>query len=166
MQKISVEKITLNIGTGKDQNLLKKGVQLLTEITGIPPVQTLAKKRIAAWGLRPGLPIGCKLTLRGQKAEEMLPRLIKAKDNSLNPSQFDGAGNISFGIPEYIEIEGAKYNPDIGIIGLEVCVTLQRPGYRVKKRKLKQAKIGKKHLIKKDEAMSFMKEKYHVKVGE
>ncbi|MBD3354653.1 50S ribosomal protein L5 [Candidatus Woesearchaeota archaeon] len=166
MRKIRIEKITLNIGTGKDQNKLKKGMKLLKIITGIKPVQTTAKKRIPGWGIRPGLPIGCKLTLRKKKAEEILPKLLEARDNVLSPKQFNAAGNLAFGVPEYINIPGIKYDPDIGIIGLEVCVTLERPGFRIKRRKVKTKKIPKKHNITKDEAIDFMSKKFNIKIGE
>ena len=96
MQVPRIEKITLNVGAGKDQNRLEKGVTVLKMITGINPVKTITNQRIPTWGLRPGLPIGCKLTLRKAKAIEILKRLLTAKENLLRESQFDDAGNISF----------------------------------------------------------------------
>jgi large subunit ribosomal protein L5 len=166
MKKIKVEKITLNIGAGKDEPKLKKGIKLITELTGKAPVQTISKKRIPNWGLREGLPIGCKLTLRGEEAEKLLKRLLKSKENTLKETQFDNMGNLAFGIPEYIDIPGAKYNPEIGIMGLEATVTLTRPGYRVKIRRIKAKKVGKHHIITKQEAINFMKEEYELKIGE
>lgn len=166
MKKIKVEKITLNIGAGKDEPKLKKGIKLITELTGKAPVQTISKKRIPNWGLREGLPIGCKLTLRGEEAEKLLKRLLKARENTLKETQFDNMGNLAFGIPEYIDIPGAKYNPEIGIMGLEATVTLTRPGYRVKTRRTKPKKVGKHHIITKQEAIDFMKEEYELKIGE
>ncbi len=165
MKRISVEKLTLNIGAGKDTTLLNKGVKLLEQLTGIPPIKTVTQKRIPAWGLRPGLPIGCKITLRGKKAEELIPRLLVAKEGMLESRNYDNAGNISFGIPEYIDIEGAKYEPEIGIIGLQVCITLTRPGYRVKNRRIRPSPINKKHVIAKDEAITFMAERFATKLG-
>lgn len=166
MRQIRVEKVTLNIGAGKDPQLLEKGMKLLEQITGIPPVKTITNKRIPGWGLRPGLPIGCKITLRGKEAQAIMPRLLAAKDKTLSPRNFDSSGNISFGIPEYIDIEGAEYDPTIGIIGLQACMTLTRPGYRVKRRRYKPAKIGGKHQIKQEDAIRFMKENYKIKVEE
>ena len=75
MQEIRIEKITLNIGAGKDQLKLEKGIKLLKNITGIEPVKTTTSKRIPEWGIRPGLPIGCKITLRKKEAEKLLKRL-------------------------------------------------------------------------------------------
>jgi large subunit ribosomal protein L5 len=166
MRRIKVEKVTLNIGAGKDTNLLNKGVKLLQDLTGIPPVKTVTSKRIPAWGLRPGLPIGVKITLRGKDAEAFIPRLLNAKDFKLEERNYDGVGNISFGIPEYIDIEGAKYNPEIGIIGLQACITLTRPGYRIKRRRIRPGHMDKRHIITKQEAIEFMAGSFKTKLDE
>lgn len=166
MQLPRIEKLTLNIGAGKDQTKLEKGIVLIKAITGIDPIKTVTKKRIPEWGLRPGLPIGCKLTLRKAAAIDVLKRLLQAKEFKLKDSQFDEAGNISFGITEYIDIPGVAYDPKIGIMGLQVCVSLEKPGYRIKRRKLAQKKISKKHLVTKQEAIIFMQKEYNVRVGE
>ena len=149
MKKIKIEKVTLNIGAGKDQTRLEKGIVLLRAITNATPIKTITSKRIQEWGLRPGLPIGCKLTLRKASAIKILPRLLEAVENKLMERQFDQNGNIAFGIHEYIEIPGVKYDPKIGIMGLEGCVTLERPGFRIKRRKLMQRKIPPRHRISK-----------------
>lgn len=166
-KNLKIEKVTLNIGAGKDQTVLEKGLKLLSSIVPeLKPVKTVTQKRIPDWGLRPGLPIGCKVTLRKKLARDMLVRLLKAKANTLKESQFDNNGNVAFGIHEYIDIPGVKYIPEIGIMGLEVCVTLERNGYRVKRRRLKNAKISSKHRITKEEAIAFMKKEFDVKVSE
>lgn len=164
MRNIRVEKVTLNIGAGKDQTKLEKGMILLNSIADATPIKTTTNKRIQEWGLRPGLPIGCKLTLRKGKIIRMLPRLLEAVDNRLMERQFDNNGNIAFGIHEYIEIPGVKYDPKIGVIGLEVCITLERPGYRIKKRRLLQRRIPIRHRISKQEAIDFMAKSFNTKV--
>lgn len=166
MREIRIEKLTLNIGAGKDQNVLEKGVKLLKNLTGMVPVKTVTQKRIAAWGLRPGLPIGCMVTLRRNKAADMLSRTLDAKDYQLKKEQFDDQGNLSFGVPEYIDIKNAKYDPEIGMIGLQVSVTLERPGFRIKRRRLQQRKIPLKHRITKEEAIEFVKARFNVKFEE
>ncbi len=166
MRDIKIEKVTLNIGAGKDQARLDKGLALLNSIGNGTPIKTVTNKRIQEWGLRPGLPIGCKLTLRKDRAIRLLPRLLEAVDNKLASQQFDSNGNIAFGIPEYIEIPGIKYDPKIGIMGLQVCITLERPGFRIKKRKIMPRKIPVKHRISKQEAMEFMLKNFKVEVGE
>ena len=164
MREVKIEKITLNIGAGKDQAKLEKGILLLKSIASITPIKTYTSKRIPEWGLRPGLPIGCKLTIRKIAAEELLKRLLDAKENKLKKSQFDKEGNMSFGIHEYIDIAGVKYDPQIGIMGLEVCVTLERPGFRIKRRSFKIRKIPSKHKITKEEAIEFIKKKFNVEI--
>ena len=166
MKEIKIEKITLNIGAGKDQAKLEKSIKLINNITGKTPIKTFTKKRIQEWGLRPGLPIGCKLTLRKSPAMEMLKRLLESKENILNANNFDNEGNISFGINEYIDIPGVKYDPAVGMMGLQVCITLKRNGFRVKRRALKRAVIPMKHRIKKEDAVDFMKNSFNLKLGE
>ncbi len=157
MKNVRIEKITLNVGAGKNEELLKKGLKLLSKVTSNKPVETRTKKRIPGWGLRPGLAIGCKVTVR-KDCEQLLKRLVAAKDNTLEQSNFDNQGNFSFGIPEYIDIEGLEYDPELRIMGLEAAVTLTRPGFRVKNRKIKAASIGKHHQISREEAISFVKQ--------
>ncbi|MBI2662510.1 50S ribosomal protein L5 [Candidatus Woesearchaeota archaeon] len=157
MREIKIAKVTLNVGAGKSEDLMKRGLKLLGILAlGCTPVKTTTKRRIPGWGLRPGLAIGCKVTVR-KDAEKLLKRLLAAKENKLKVSNFDNSGNLSFGIPEYIDIEGVKYDPELKIMGLEVAVTLERFGYRVKKRRIKQTSIGKKQQITKQEAMAFIK---------
>ena len=161
-RQIKVEKITLNIGAGKSTDKLEKGLKLLEILTGKKPVKTCTNKRRAGWGLRPGLPIGCKVTVRGAEVQDLLKQLLGAQDNKLNEKQFDNEGNIAFGIKEYIDIPGVEYNPEIGVMGLQVCITLTRPGFRIKRRRLNQNKIGRNHKITKEEAIEFMKQNFGV----
>jgi len=156
MKKIKVAKVTLNIGAGKSEEVLKKGISLLQKLSPLNPVKTITKKRIPGWGLRPGLTIGCKVTVR-KNTIDLLKKLLVAKENTLSVKNFDSQGNFSFGIPEYIDIEGLEYDPDLKIMGLEVAVTLERPGFRIKKRKIFPKKIGTSHQITKDEAIEFVK---------
>ncbi len=164
MKNTKIEKITINIGVGEAGPRLEKAQKLIETLFEHKAIKTTTKKRIPAWGVRPGLTIGIKTTLRGKKAEESLKKLLKALGNKLKQSNFDNNGNINFSIKEYIDIPDAKYMPDIGIIGFNVCITLERPGYRVKKRARKKNKIGKKHKITKEEAIEYMKKNFGVEI--
>ncbi|MBS3108605.1 50S ribosomal protein L5 [Candidatus Woesearchaeota archaeon] len=164
MKKIEIDKVTLNIGAGEPGDKLEKAMKLLSSISNAKPVQTKSKTRIPTWGIRPGLPIGCKVTLRKERANLLLKRLLKAMNNKISRKKFDKFGNLSFGIKEYIEIPEIKYDPTIGIIGLEVAVTLKRPGYRIKNRSVRKTDIGIKHIITKDDAIKFIAEGYGVEV--
>ncbi|MBW2979106.1 50S ribosomal protein L5 [Candidatus Woesearchaeota archaeon] len=163
MREIRIEKVTLNIGSGKNVDALEKAIKLLQKITGAKPVKRVAKKRIPAWDIRPGVPIACIVTLRGKKARQVLGLLLDAKDRMLDAKNFDN-GTFSFGIPEYIEIPGMKYDPELGIIGLEVAVTLERRGFRVKRRKLRKRRIGKRHRITKEETIAFAEKELGVRI--
>lgn len=166
MRNIFVSKVTLNIGAGISGEQLEKATKLLGKITGVKAVETATKKRIPTWNLRPGLKIGAKTILRDEQAVELLGRLLKANGNKLKESQFDNTGNVAFGVPEYIDIPGVKYEADIGIMGLEVAVTMERPGYHIKKRAVKKRRVGHRHQITKEEAIAFMKKTFNVEVTE
>lgn len=164
MKEITVSKVTLNVGAGKNEDMLKKGLKLLKKLSGeVNPLETVTNKRIPTWNLRPGLKIGCKVTIRKNTAE-LLKRLFVAKGNALNTTNFDDNGNFSFGIPEYIDVEGLEYDPELKMMGFEVAVTLQRPGYRIKDRRIRPVRIGKKHKITKDEAINFVTTKFGVQI--
>src|SRR3989344_3180726 len=164
MKRIKIDKVTLNFGAGSNQGHLEKGLKLIKLVGGKDPVKTLSKSRIPTWSLRPGLPIGCKLTLRGKGAEELLKRLFHAADNKILRKSFDEQGNFSFGVKEYINIPGVKYDPEIGILGFDVAVTLTRPGYRIMRRNKFTKSISKDHRISKDEARLFVKEKLGIEI--
>lgn len=166
MRTISVEKVTLNMGTGEPGAKLEKAKKLLKAITNMKAISTTTNKRIPTWKIRPGLEIGCKVTIRGKKAKELLKRLFVAAGNKIGEQKFDKQGNFSFGIKEYLDVPGLKYDAEIGVIGFNAAVTLQRPGFRIEKRKLKRHSVSKKHKITKEEAMEFVKKEFNVAVGE
>lgn len=166
MKKTMLEKITLNIGVGEAGDKLDKAVRLLGNIAGGKAVKTKTMKRIPTWGVRPNLTIGAKITLRGKKADDLLKRLLQANDGVLGKDKFDDTGNVSFGIEEYILIPGVEYDVDIGVIGLDVAVTLCRKGYRVKRRRILKRRIPFRHSVTKEDAMMFMKDNYGIKMEE
>jgi len=155
MKKVRLEKVTLNIGTTTDKEKLERALKLLEKLTGKKPVVTKTHKR-NTFGIAKGRPIGAKITLRGKEAEEMLKKVFSGVDNSIKIKQIND-GNFSIGVKEYIDLPGANYDPEIGVLGFDCTVTLERPGYRVKRRRLRKAKIGKKHLITKEETVEWIK---------
>lgn len=157
-----IEKVTLNIGVGEGGDRLQKAVTLLNALTGQSVYTTRAHTR-TTFGTPKGRPIGAKVTLRGEKAEEFLRLALRARGNTLPERSFDARGNVSFGIEEHIDIPGVRYDPKIGIFGMDVCVTLERPGYRVKRRRL-ATKVGAGHLLTKEEGIEFIKRKFGVEV--
>lgn len=164
MRTIELEKVTLNVGVGEGGDKLDKVERVLTGLAGRKPARTLAKKTIREWRVRLGEPIGHMLTFRGRAAEAMLERLLRAVDNRLTERCFDSIGNFSFGIREYIDIPGVGYDPEIGMFGMDVCVSLQRPGYRIRHRRRQRRAIPHAHRISKQEAMGFVHERFGVRV--
>ena len=162
MQNIRIEKITLNIGCGESGEKLEKAKKLLEVLTNKKIVITTTHKR-TTFGMAKGRPIGCKVTLRGKNAEEFLKKALDTVDFKLSKNVFDRQGSFSFGVKEHISLPGVRYDPDIGIFGMDVCVSLERPGFRVKRKKVSH-KIGKKHLIKPEEAMDWVVKNYKVEL--
>jgi large subunit ribosomal protein L5 len=164
MKRIEVHKVVINIGVGRSGEPIDKAKNALLELTNQQPAVRGAKKSVRDFGIHKGEPIGVVVTLRHEPAIEFLKRVVAAKNNVLKASSFDNYGNISVGIHEHIDIPGTKYNPEIGIFGMDVNIVLNRPGYRIAKKSRKSAKIGKMHRINREEAIEFFKQKYGVEV--
>jgi len=164
MKKISLAKVVLNMGVGKSGEPIEIGKKALEQITGKKPNARNAKKSQRDWGVRKGEPIGIAVTVRGNDATKLLKRLLVAKDNQIEERIFDNEGNLSFGIKEYIDIPEIKYDPNIGILGLEVSVSLVRPGFNIKLRSRRKTKVGKNHRITKNDAIKFLTEEFGVKI--
>jgi large subunit ribosomal protein L5 len=160
MKRINVHKVVINIGVGRSGEPIDKAKNALLELTNQQPAVRGAKKTVRDFGIHKGEPIGVVVTLRRESAIEFLKRIIAAKQNVLKASSFDNYGNISVGIHEHIDIPGTKYNPDIGIFGMDVNIVLNRPGYRIARKSRRSAKIGKTHRINREEAVEFFKQEY------
>ena len=163
MKQIRLGKITLNMGVGEPGPNLDKAKKMLNKISNNKVITTKTKKRTTFGGGK-GRPIGAKVTVRGKPAMELLKNLLQAVENHIKPNQFDANGNFSFGVAEYISIPGIKYDPEIGIIGMDVCVTLERPGFRIKRRRIKPRKVGKPHRIKREDAINWAIQTLGIKV--
>jgi len=164
MLKPRIEKVVINCSVGRSGEPLERAMKILEELTGQKPCVRKAKKTIRDFGIRRKEPIACVVTLRREKAKEFLSRALQAVDNRISKSSFDEYGNFSFGIKEHIDIPGTKYSPDLGIIGMDVSVVLERPGYRVKRRRRAKSKVGTEHLLSPDEAISFIREEFNVEI--
>lgn len=162
MRQLRIAKVTVNIGVGKSGERLEKAITVLESLTNQKPVKTIAKKTVRDWGIHKREPIACKVTLRGEKAIEFLKRALSAVDYKVPESSIDSFGNFSFGIKEHIDIPGVRYEPTLGTFGMDVCVTIERPGYHVKRRKIKKSKIGHSHLITKEEAKEFYEKEFGI----
>lgn len=164
MREVKIEKVTLNIGVGEGGDKLAKADRVLKGITGRKPARTQAKRTIREWGIKRGESVGCKVTLRDEEAVKTLKRLFDAVERRLNKNCFDDGGNFAFGIKEHIDIPGVSYDPEVGLFGMDVCVTLSRPGYRTRRRRRQPKAIRKSHRVSKEEAIDFIAKKFGVQV--
>ncbi|MEM3832933.1 MAG: 50S ribosomal protein L5 [Thermoprotei archaeon] len=164
MNRVRLGAVTINIAVGESGERLLKATKVLEELTGQKPALRPAKKTIKGFGIRKGEPIACIVTLRGQRAKEFLDKTLNVINRKIPLSSFSKTGVFSFGIKEHIEIPDAKYNPALGIFGMNVCVTLEKPGYRVSKRRRAKSKVGRKQRVTPEEAASFMKENFSVEI--
>ncbi|MBB3063078.1 MULTISPECIES: 50S ribosomal protein L5 [Microbulbifer] len=127
-----ITKITVNMGVGEavgDKKVLEHAVSDMTAITGQKPIVTNARKSIAGFKIRDGWPIGCKVTLRGERMYEFLERLVdiaipRIRDfRGISPKQFDGRGNFSMGVTEQIIFPEVDYDKVDKLRGLDICIT-------------------------------------------
>ena len=125
-------KIVINMGVGEaanDKKHLESALDNLTVIAGQKPIVTKARKSVASFKIREGFPIGCKVTLRGNRMYEFLDRLLsiaipRERDfRGLNPKSFDGQGNYSLGIKEHIIFPEIDYDKVEKIRGMDICIT-------------------------------------------
>ena len=162
MREIRIDKVVLNIGCGEAGEKLERARKLLGIITGKKIVTTQTHGR-TTFGMAKGRPIGVKITLRGKDAMDFLKGALDAVDFKLSPKVFDSQGNFSFGVHEHIHLPGVKYDPDIGIFGMDVCVRLERRGYRVGRKRI-SARVGLNHRIKSAEAAAWAEKSLGVKI--
>lgn len=155
MREILLDKVVINLGIGESGERLQKAEKMLSELVSQKPATTIAKKTIKNFGIRKKEKIGLKVTLRGEKAMEFLKRALKVKEMKLSKRSIN-AGNFSFGIAEHIDLPGVEYDPDIGVFGMDVCVSLKRRGYRVAERRIRNSKVGSSHRITKEETIQWL----------
>ena len=166
MRTLEIEKVTVNIGVGESGDKLQKAKKLLERITGRTAILTKARKREQVFKIRKGDEIGVKVTIRGKAADEFLVKAFEAVDQKLKMSSLDKYGNFSFGVREYIDFPGVRYDPTIGLVGFDVCVTMTRPGVRVIDRRRKRSVLPVSHRGTRDEVLEILKDKYKINIVE
>ena len=162
MKKLKIDKVTVNIGAGESGDKLDKAKKILQTLTNRTPVLTTARQRVQTFGIRKGDQIGVKVTLRRKTAEEFLAKAFDTIDFKISKKAFDKFGNFSFGIKQYIDFPGIRYDPSVGLVGFDVCVTVMKPGYRVVLRKRKRSSIPNSQRGTIEESMALIKEKFGV----
>ncbi|MES1911904.1 MAG: 60S ribosomal protein L11 [Cercozoa sp. M6MM] len=161
MRDICIEKLVLNMSVGDDDNRLNRAMKVLRELTDQEPVCSKARFTIRSFGIRRNAKISTHVTVRGEKAEKIVQLGLRVHDRVLPPGAFSSTGNFGFGIKEHIDLD-LKYDPAIGIFGMDFYVVLGRKGFRVSRRKHKRGRVGVQHKLTKDDAMKWVSQKFKV----
>ena len=163
----AITKVTVNIGVGEGGRRLQLAEKVLEVLTGMKPKRTLSTKTNRDLGTRKGAPIGCKVTIRDSESiQSFLKDAFWIREHTLPSYNFDIQGNLSFGISDYTDFPDQKYDPDIGIFGMDVNVVLERPGHRVSRRRRRKSRISKSHRVGKEESKEWFKEHFELNIVE
>ncbi|MFW9793164.1 MAG: 50S ribosomal protein L5 [Candidatus Thorarchaeota archaeon] len=165
MREPYIAKVVVDMCTGGGE-ALTRAATILEELSGQTPTQSRARQTVRDFGIRRKEPIAVRVTLRQKKAEEFLVKALKAKEDVLLIKNWDLDGNFAFGIAEHIDIPDVKYDPQLGIQGMNITVCVERPGFRVKRRRRKKTKVPHRHRLTPEESMVFIKKKFGIEILE
>merc|ERR1712144_179638 len=163
MKKIFCDKLIINIAVGESGDRLTKAVRVLQQLSDQTPVENFARYTVRTFGIRRNEKIACHVTVRGDKATDLIERGLKITDYEISSKHFSDSGNFGFGVNEHIDL-GLKYDPGTGIYGMDFYVVLKRAGFRTSKKKRKRGRIGVSHLVTKEDAMEFVRQKFNAEI--
>merc|ERR1719515_496971 len=146
MREIKVDKMIINIAVGEAGDRLTKAVRVLNQLSDQTPVENKARYTVRTFGIRRNEKIATHVTIRGEKATDLIDRGLKITDYEISQRHFSATGNFGFGVNEHIDL-GLKYDPQTGISGMDFFIVLKRPGYCVAKKKAKRGRIAPSHRV-------------------
>jgi len=166
MKSLKINKLVINIGTGSDESLQANAKRLIEAITGRKSADEISRTRNPSFKIAKGQKIGAFVTVRGDDAKKLAVRLFEAVDNRIKETAVT-SNSLSFGIPEYIDISGVKYDPKVGMLGMNVNLSFRRSGLRVALRKRQNARIPARHrTVSKEEIIGYIKKEFGVSAVE
>merc|ERR1712159_714709 len=160
MRKVQCDKLIINIAVGESGDRLTKAVRVLQQLSDQTPVENYARYTVRTFGIRRNEKIACHVTIRGEKATDLIERGLKITDYEISAKHFSDSGNFGFGVNEHIDL-GLKYDPATGIYGMDFYVVLRRAGFRVSKKK---GRIGVSHLVTKEDAMEWVRQTFNAEI--
>ena len=163
---LRVIKVVVNAGVGESGEARTKAERVLQMVTHQKPVPTRSHSTNRDFGIRKGQEIGAKVTLRGTVANDFLARAFEARDRQLDGASIDRNGNFSFGVADYTDFAGMKYDPAIGIHGMDVAVEVGRAGYRIRDRRLSSRPLPRSLRSTREETRAFLSTTFQVNVLE
>jgi large subunit ribosomal protein L5 len=167
MSQLRVAKVCVNIGVGEGGERLVNAENVMEMVTGVRPQRTLGRIQNRDLKVRVGAPIGCKATIRDQDSiKTFLSSAFACRENTIPSWNFDREGNLSFGVRDYTDFPGQKYDPEIGIFGMDITVVLERPGHRVSRRRRAKSKVGANHRATADESRAWFVENFNINILE
>ena len=132
---------------------------MLEQLTGQVPVFGSARYTVRSFSIRRGEKIGCSVTVRGEKALQLIEAGLKVKEYELLKRNFSDTGCFGFGIEEHIDL-GIKYDPSTGIYGMDFFIVLERPGVRVSRRRSRKSRVGVRHKVTKADAQKWFQQTF------
>merc|ERR1711907_358121 len=163
MRKVLCDKLIINIAVGESGDRLTKAVRVLQQLSDQTPVENTARYTVRTFGIRRNEKIACHVTVRGEKATDLIERGLKITDYEISAKHFSESGNFGFGVNEHIDL-GLKYDPATGIYGMDFYVVLKRPGFNVPKKKAKRGRMAPSHRVTKEDAMEWVRQTFNADI--